>query len=135
MTKRWPALVFLLSLRLFCQSNSGELRVKVIDPSGAGTKATVQLSSAANEYRKTLVTGDKGSLDVQRLPYGIYELEIDQPGFAPLHHSIEIRSSLAIDLKFQLKLAAVNQSVMVSTAGTLIDPAEPGSVRDRRAHV
>lgn len=128
MTKRWPALVFLLSLRLFCQSNSGELRVKVIDPSGAGTKATVQLSSAANEYSKTLVTGDKGSLDVQRLPYGIYELEIDQPGFAPLHHSIEIRSSLAIDLKFQLKLAAVNQSVMVSTAGTLIDPAEPGSV-------
>ena len=128
MTKPWPALVFLLSLRLFCQSNSGELRLRVVDPSGAGTKATVQLTSPANEYRKTLVTGDQGNLDVQRVPYGIYELEIDQPGFAPLHDSIEIRSSLPIDRKLQLKLAAVNQSVMVSTAGTLIDPSEPGSV-------
>ena len=60
-------------------------------------KATVQIISEANQYRNTLATGDQGGLDVQRLPYGIYQLEIRQPGFAVVTESVEIRSSIPID--------------------------------------
>jgi hypothetical protein len=126
--ERFTALFFLCALPLFCQSTSGELRLKVTDPSGLGVKTTVQITSEANQYRNTLSTNDQGELDVQRLPYGIYRLELNQPGFAAVSQSVEIRFSLPIECKIQLKLPTVNQSVTVSAPNTLIDPDQPGSV-------
>jgi len=126
--KRFAALFFICALPLFCQSNSGELRLKVTDPSSLGVKTTVQITSAANQYRNTLATSDQGTLDVQRLPYGIYRLEITQPGFAAVSVSVEIRSSLPTEYAIQLKLPTVNQSVTVSAANTLIDPDQAGAV-------
>jgi hypothetical protein len=120
--------VFFWALPLFCQSNSGELRLKVTDPSGLGVKAIIRVTSEANRYRNALTTSDQGSLDVERLPYGIYRLEIEQPGFAVVSESVEIRSSLPTDYKIQLKLPTVNQSVAVTAANTLIDPDQAGSV-------
>jgi len=126
--KRFAVLLFFGALPLFGQSNSGELRLKVTDPDGLGVKTTVQIVSAANQYRNTLVTSDQGNLDVQRLPYGIYQLEIKQSGFAAISETIEVHSSLPIEYKIQLKLPAVNESVTVNAANTLIDPDQAGSV-------
>jgi hypothetical protein len=126
--KRLAALLFFVALPLFPQSNSGELRLRVTDPDGRGAKATVRIISTANQYRNTLATSDLGNLDVQRLPFGIYQLEIEQPGLAAQSESVEIRSSLPIEHKIQLRLPAVNQSVIVSAANTLVDPDQAGSV-------
>ena len=73
--KRFAAILVFCALPLFGQSNSGELRLRVTDPAGLGVKTTVQIVSQANRYRNTLATSDQGSLNVQRLPYGIYQLE------------------------------------------------------------
>ena len=43
--KRLLAIVFFCASPLFCQSNSGELRLKVTDPTGLGVKTTVQIVS------------------------------------------------------------------------------------------
>ena len=126
--KRFAALFFICAVPLFCQSNSGELRLKVTDPSSLGVKTTVQITSEANQYRNALATSDQGTLDVHRLPYGIYRLEITQPGFAAVSVSVEIRSSLPTEYAIQLKLPTVNQSVTVSAANTLIDPDQAGAV-------
>src|SRR6202050_2058178 len=126
--KRFAALFFICALPLFCQSNSGELRLKVTDPSSLGVKTTVQITSAANQYRNTLATSDQGTLDVHRLPYGIYRLEIAQPGFAAVSVSVEIRPSLPTKYATHLKRPTVNQSVTVSAANTLIDPDQAGAV-------
>jgi hypothetical protein len=124
-----PLFVFLLcAAPLFCQSNSGELRVKVVDPSGVGVKTTVQIVSEANAYRQTLATDDKGEMDLQRLPFGVYQLEVTQAGFAAASASVEIRSSLPLEYTIQLKLPSVKQSVTVTAANTLIDPDQAGSV-------
>jgi TonB-dependent Receptor Plug Domain len=126
--KRLIAFLLLFVSPLFCQSNAGELRLKVADPAGLGVKTTVQIISEANQYRNTLTTTEQGFLDVQRLPYGIYQLEIIQPGFAPVSETVEIRSSIATEYTIQLKLPSVNQSVTVTAANTLIDPDQPGAV-------
>jgi hypothetical protein len=110
------------------QSNNGELRLKVTDPSGAGVKATVKIISEANQYRNQLTTNDQGGLDVQRLPFGIYDLEIAQPGFASLSQTVEIRSAIPTNCTVQLKISSLEQSVNVSAANTLIDPDQAGSV-------
>ncbi len=126
--KRFAAGLFFCALPLLCQSNNGELRLKVTDPSGLGVKTTVHILSEANEYRKALATSNQGSLEVQRLPYGIYQLRIEQPGFAAVSEAVVIRSPLPVEDTIRLKLPMVNQSVTVSAADTLIDPYRPGSV-------
>lgn len=118
----------LCALPLFSQSNRGELRLKVTDPGGLGIGATVQIVSEANQYRNTLVTNDQGELDVQRLPYGIYRVEISRPGFANISDIIQIRTSIAKDYAVQLKLAPVAQSVTVKDTDTLVNPEQAGSV-------
>ncbi len=126
--KKLAAIFFLGAMPLFCQSNSGELRLKVTDPDGLGVRATVQIVSQANQYRSTLATGDQGRLNVQRLPYGIYQVEIKQPGFAEISESVEIHSSIPTELTIQLKLPSANESVTVIAINTLIDPEQAGAV-------
>ena len=120
----------MLAIPAFGQSNYGELHLKVTDPSGLGVKTTVQIISKANQYRTTQTTNDQGSLRLLRLPYGIYRLEIDYPGFAPVSEAVEIRSSIPTALAIQLKLPAVNQSIDVTAANTLVDPDQPRSVSE-----
>jgi hypothetical protein len=125
---RIVALFFLCALRLSGQGNTGELHLKVTDPSGAGVKSTVQILSEGNQYHRTLTTDDQGALIAQRLPYGIYQLQIRQPGFADAYETIEIHSSIPTDRTIELKLGPLSQSVNVAAADTLINPDQPGSV-------
>ncbi len=125
---KYLAFVSLFAIPLIGQSNSGELLLKVTDPAGLGVKTTIQIRSAANQYRSNLTTSEQGNLDVQRLPYGIYQLESERPGFAPISESVEIRSSIPTQHTLQFKLSTVNQSVTVTAANTLIDPDQAGAV-------
>jgi hypothetical protein len=120
--------LFLFGIPLFGQSNTGELRIKVADPNGLGVKTTVQIVSTANEYRNDLATSDEGYLDVQRLPYGIYQLEVTQPGFAAEAEVIGIHSSIPTEYTIQLKLPSVNESITVTALDSLIDPNQAGAV-------
>lgn len=126
--KRCIPLLFLLACPVFSQSNSGELRLHVADPSGRHIQATIHLLSQANQYSTDLETDNHGNLDIARLPYGIYRLEIDHSGFASVVETVAIRSSIPITHSVSLKLATVKQNVAVQAASTLIDPEQPGNV-------
>jgi hypothetical protein len=128
MKKKLIITVLLWALPLLAQSNSGELRLKVTDPAGLGVKTTVQIISKANQYRNSLATSEQGNLDVQRLPYGIYQLDIEQPGFAGLSEAVQIHSSIPTEYTIQLKLSSVNESITVTAANPLIDPEQAGSI-------
>jgi len=126
--KKLAVLFFLCSLPLFCQSNSGELRLKIADPSGLGVKATIQIVSEANEYHRLLTTDNAGTLDVQRLPFGIYQLEVKSAGFADATQTVDIHSRFPAEYTIQLKIAPVAQSVDVVATNTMIDSDQAGSV-------
>jgi outer membrane cobalamin receptor len=125
---RLVAAFAVLGAPLLCQSNSGELRIKVTDPSGAAVRSQVLLISEANEFRKALPTDDSGALIVKRLPFGIYHIEISQPGFADFADNLEIRSAIPADYIAKLTLAAPNTSVTVTDSDTLIDPHRTGDI-------
>ncbi|HVM91535.1 MAG TPA: TonB-dependent receptor [Terriglobales bacterium] len=141
--KRAAAILFLSALPVLCQSvliqlgldgrafgqsNRGELRLRVTDPQELGVRATVRISSDANNYRNELMTAEDGGLVVQRLPFGIYRVEVAQPQFSEVTQSVDIHSSIAADLNIRLTLATVQQSVSVTAVDTLIDPDQPGAV-------
>ncbi|MGH6878255.1 MAG: TonB-dependent receptor, partial [Rhizomicrobium sp.] len=110
------------------QSNFGELRLHVTDPSGLGVQTKVLMVSEANGYRQTLSTDANGNLDVRNLPFGIYQLKITQRGFAESNNTVQIRSSVPINYPVQLLLPSVNESVTVTAGKTLINPDQPGAV-------
>jgi hypothetical protein len=122
--------VLLLALPLLGQSNTGELRLKITDPAGLGLKGTVELVSQGNDYRQTFATDDQGGLDAKRLPYGIYQVQIQAEGFAQASQSVEIRSALPLDRTIPLKVASISESVNVSAPATLVDPYRAGSVNE-----
>jgi hypothetical protein len=126
--KRWAILLWLSALPAFGQSNSGELRLHVADPAGRGIQVVVHVLSEANQYSANLATDNQGNLDVARLPYGVYRLEIGKAGFAPVAETVAVRSAIPVTQAIALKLASVEQTVAVQAASTLIDPEQPGNV-------
>lgn len=126
----WRVIAFFFSCSLFLvgQSNIGELRLSVTDPSGLAVKTQIEIVSEASQYRRILTTDDQGTLTLPRLPYGVYQLQIKQPGFASISESIEVHSSLPAVHVIRLKVTAVNESVTVKAENTLITPEQPGSV-------
>ena len=126
--KKFAILLLLCALSLQAQSNSGEIRLKVTDPSGLAVKTPVHVSSEANQYRTALQTDNQGNLVLQRLPFGLYTLAIEQTGFAPVTEIIALASSIPIRHAIQLKLATVTQAIAVNSENTLIDPDQAGSV-------
>jgi outer membrane cobalamin receptor len=122
------ALLLLWATPLCAQSNSGELRIRVTDPSGLGVKSSVELVSEANQFQKTLLTDSAGDLVVKRIPFGVYRVQIDHPGFAEFKDSIEVRSAIPSDYVVKLSIAAANSSVEVNDTETLIDPHRTGDI-------
>jgi hypothetical protein len=122
--------VLLLAFPLMAQSNMGELRLKVTDPNGLGVKTAVELVSESNEFDTTLLTDDSGALIAKRLPFGLYRVQVQQSGFAPVSVPVEVRSAVPRDYSIKLAIAAVNTSVTVQGIDTLIDPHRAGSVNE-----
>jgi hypothetical protein len=65
-------------------------------------------------------------LDVQHLPFGLYHVEVERGGFAPLTRTIEIRSAIPVKERIALSISTQQQSIVVSE--TLLDRDQPGSV-------
>jgi len=118
----------LLATALKAQSNVGELRVKVTDPSGSGVKTSIELVCEANQFRQVYVTDGSGVTTARRLPFGVYQVDVQQQGFAAFHEVVEIRSAMPEEFPISLSLASVNTSVTVKETETLVDPHRTGSV-------
>ncbi len=110
------------------QTDHGEVRLKITDPSGAAIRAEVEVVSLAAGYDKTFHSDADGALSVQLLPFGVYRLQVQQPGFQPLSETIDVRSAVPIERLLRLQVAPVKIEVKVTGAGTLIDPSAAGSV-------
>lgn len=126
----WRALLLAMSAALpaLSQSNSGELRLHVADPAGRGIQVTVHVVSEANQYNASLETDKQGNLDVTRLPYGVYRLDIARSGFDPVAETVTVHSSIPVAHAIALRLASVQQTVAVEAGRTLLDPEQPGYV-------
>src|SRR5256885_1367356 len=122
--------VCFLALPLAAQSTMGELHLRVTDPRGSGMKASVQIVSEANQYDGMFATDDSGVLVAKRLPFGLYDVRIEQPGFAPASASIEVRSAVPVEYSIKLNLPSVNTSVTVRATETLVDPHRSTSVNE-----
>jgi outer membrane cobalamin receptor len=121
-------MLLLLAIPAFGQSRTGELRLKVTDPSGLGVKSSVQLVSEANHFLETTWTDDAGYLVAKHLSFGLYRVEVQREGFAPSRQLVEVRSAAPAELHMVLSVAAVSTNIVVNDTQTLVDPHRTGAI-------
>jgi hypothetical protein len=126
--KRFLLLFLVTVLPVLGQSNTGELRLSVTDPSGLGVKSSVELVCEANQFQGSYETDDSGNLVAKRLAFGVYRLRVERSGFAVFTDSIEIRSAIPFAFAAKLSIAAPTTSVVVKDSDTLIDPYRTGTI-------
>ena len=127
--RKFFTIFFLAAISLHAQSKMSELRLSVVDPSGLGVKATVKLTCDANQFQESYTTDDSGKLTAKRLPFGLYMLEIERIGFAPVSETVEARSAIPVEHVVRLSISTANDSVIVKDYETLIDPHSIGIVQ------
>ena len=120
--------LFMCSLSLSAQSNMGELRLRVTDPTGLGIRCAVNLANQTNSYQEGFTTDEAGNLVIKHLPFGLYHLEATHDGLAAGTKLIEIRSAAPTQELITLGLAPLSTTVEVREAETLIDPHRVGNI-------
>jgi hypothetical protein len=116
---RIAAILFLLTLGVarFASaqgSNSTSISGTVLDPSGAVVKgATVKIVNPVSRYERSTVTDDSGHFEFTNVPFNPYHLSVAAPGFQDIDQDVEVRTSVPIDLKFNLEIAAGVTTVTV----------------------
>jgi len=110
----------------WAQVDTGELRLSIADSTGLALPSSGTLVSSASQTRREFKTDDSGRFTFQHLPFGMYRLTVEHPGFTPVSSLIEIRSSVPRDVHLELKVAASSTEVLVTDAATLIDPHSTG---------
>ena len=121
-------IVLLCALPLFAQSKTGELRLRVTDPGRTRLEELGGAGERVQSIRRRFAPTKRAALDAQRLPFGMYRLEVKCEGFAPVSQSLEIRSAIPGNSTVKLSVAGMNTSVNVSDQDTLIDPDQVGAV-------
>lgn len=115
-------LLLLWTAAQFGQSQTGELRLSVSDPSGLPVQSAVELVSEANQLRQRLETDAKGTVVARRLPFGAYRIVVSRDGFAAFSDTLEVRSALPTLYHATLSLAPLQTQVTVGPGDdTLID--------------
>lgn len=106
----------------------GELRLEVRDAQGIALAPSGELSSEANQFRRTFTVGADGRYMAQDLPFGVYRLSLHSEGFAPWSDLVEIRSEVPVHLTVTMGLAPVTTQVQVNDSATLVDPNRTGTI-------
>ena len=108
----------------FAPPNTGEVLLKVTDPSGLAIVTSIEMVSDGLQFRSTFTTNADGSVVARRLPFGTYRVNVAAPGFAPFSGVVQVRSVVPTEFRVTLAVAALQTQLTVRPGETLIDPSQ-----------
>ena len=86
--------LLLVACGLDAQRGTGELRLIVLDDTGSPIEVSGLLLSQAIQVKQAFSTDTQGRYVARRLPFGVYRLFVERPGFGSFSDLIEIRSRI-----------------------------------------
>jgi outer membrane receptor protein involved in Fe transport len=101
------------------QSQTGEIRLHVTDPSGSAMEASVKLEGPPPSAERTLKTDAEGVLTLRNLPFGRYRMEVSQQAFATQSVTLDIQSSVPVSRTVMMALGVASTTVDVVTTTPL----------------
>src|SRR5215475_11380333 len=105
------------------QRVSGELRLQVMDATGAGLHASGTIVGRSAGIDRTFETDEGGHLILRGLPPGRYELTIRSEGFTTRTISIDIQSQLPLEQQIRLEVTPLSTTIEVKDEN-LLDPVQ-----------
>ena len=113
----------------FAQSGTGEIRLSVVDGTGHGVPASVELVSDANSVQEHTKTFSDGTLSLPHLAFGRYALTVNAKGFATATRTMDVEAQIPSALQLVLSVAGAGTNVQVhENSETLLDSHQAGSV-------
>ncbi len=116
-----PVLLLAWAVCAWGQTNRGELRFRITDPSGAVLRARVNLDARANGFHQSLETDDTGRVAIPMLPFGVYQVTIERGGFASYRATVDLHTTVPLEHRVTLAIAGAETEVRVTSLGPLID--------------
>jgi hypothetical protein len=95
------------------QPNTSELRLVVVDETGAGIPAASVTVTPANGEPITFMGDDRGRATSPPLPVGPATIAVDYPGFEPISMPVTLRRG-AVNQTLTLKIAGLTEEVVVN---------------------
>src|SRR6266567_5799345 len=114
----------LITLTLVVSSSSlaqsltaGTVSGTVTDPNNAVVpNATVTIENAVTGYKQTVNTGTDGVFRFNNVPFNNYVFSASAPGFTGAHGSVNVRSSVPININIPLAVGGAAETVTVTGA-------------------
>ena len=117
------ALSALVTTSAFAQQTTGNIIGRVLDAQGAAVPgATVTARQPTTGFTRTVTSDEGGVYRLQALPVGVYDIVAELSGFSTVEQKaivINVGQTLSID--FELKVAAVAETVTVTGQSPLIE--------------
>ena len=98
------------------QSNSASLSGSVLDSSGAVIpNATVEIHNPVSHFDRSTITDGSGRFSFGNVPFNPYHLSVAAAGFSAYAQDVDIRSSVPLEIKINLQVAASSETVTVQS--------------------
>ena len=112
------------------QTESGQVRLTVSDPSGLALPSSGSLGSDASHTQRVFAMTDDSRrwFTFDHLPFGIYRLVVEHIGFQRYTTLIEIRSAIPREVAVQMTIQPTATEVNVTAAATLLDAHRTGVI-------
>jgi hypothetical protein len=116
--------LFSVAAPLFAQNaNQTQLRLVVVDETGAGIPHATIIVTPASGPAITFATDERGLATSPALTPGSAQLHVEFPGFEPYEVPITLRRG-AMNQSVTLKIAGVQEEVVVSDSGHRRSPRQ-----------
>ncbi len=109
----------------FSQRMDGRVAVRVLDSSGRGVPASVELVSRTPEFEARAAADSEGHAVIRRVPPGTYRLAVRHPGLAMFERQIELRSAVPQVIEVVLSPAPVQEEITVRGLVPLFEALQP----------
>src|SRR5436305_586432 len=76
--------------------------------------ASVTLENRGTGYTRTVSTDEAGVFRINNVPPNTYRLSVSASGFSPAQQSVDVRSSVPMNLKIPLPVGGATASVEIS---------------------
>jgi len=126
---------FLILSSLLHATIFGRIQGIVHDPQHRPVSgASVKLQALTSDWSQTAQTNDSGEFSFATVPVGDYKVTLSQPNFQTLEHTVTVQSNSSPILHFQLAIAPLNETTVVSGATEPIntDSVTPTTLVDRQ---
>jgi hypothetical protein len=102
--------------------SAGTVTGTVMDPSGAAIAgATVTLSNPVTNYKQAGTADQAGAFRFSNVPLGVYHLQAQAPGFAPLEQQAQVHTTVPMNITLKLPVANAQTSINVEASGVMVE--------------